>query len=57
MINYFLFLFPSSSESLMILSLIIQNIGLRLVKIDNQVQLLEFDCVLLLFIRRLNNEK
>ncbi|CAF3905061.1 unnamed protein product [Rotaria sordida] len=45
-----------SSESLMILSLIIQNIGLRLVSIDNQVQLLEFDCLLILFIRRLKNE-
>ncbi|CAF3970115.1 unnamed protein product, partial [Rotaria sp. Silwood1] len=45
-----------SSECLMILSLIIQNIGLRLVSIDNQVQLLEFNCLLMLFIRRLKNE-
>jgi len=45
-----------SSESLMVLSLIIQNIGLRLSSIDNQVQLLEFDCLLMLFIRRLKNE-
>ena len=46
----------SSSECLMILSLIILNIGLRLVSIDNQVQLLEFDCLLMLFIRQLKNE-
>ncbi|CAF4873040.1 unnamed protein product [Rotaria magnacalcarata] len=45
-----------SSESLMLLSGIIQNIGLRLTSIDNQVQLLEFDCLLWLFIRRLKNE-
>ncbi|CAF2111935.1 unnamed protein product, partial [Rotaria magnacalcarata] len=45
-----------SSESLMLLSRIIQNIGLRLTSIDNQVQLLEFDCLLWLFIRRLKNE-
>ncbi|CAF3637003.1 unnamed protein product [Rotaria socialis] len=45
-----------SSESLMLLSGIIQNIGLRLTSIDNQVQLLEFDCLLLLFVRRLKNE-
>ncbi|CAF3428482.1 unnamed protein product [Rotaria sp. Silwood1] len=44
-----------SNECLMILSLIILNIGLCLVLIDNQVQLLEFDC-LLLFIQRLKNE-
>jgi hypothetical protein len=40
----------------MVLSLIIQNIGFRLYSIDNQVQLLEFDCLLMLFIRRLKNE-
>ncbi|CAF5142357.1 unnamed protein product [Rotaria magnacalcarata] len=40
----------------MLLSGIIQNIGLRLTSIDNQVQLLEFDCLLWLFIRRLKNE-
>ncbi|UJR08114.1 hypothetical protein I4U23_012391 [Adineta vaga] len=45
-----------SSESLKVLALIIQNIGTRLVTIDNQVQLLEFDCVLMLFIRRLKTE-
>ncbi|CAF3804636.1 unnamed protein product, partial [Adineta steineri] len=45
-----------SSESLKILSLIIKNLGLRLQSIDNQVQLLEFDCLLMLFIRRLKNE-
>ncbi|CAF0988647.1 unnamed protein product [Adineta ricciae] len=45
-----------SSESLKVLSLIIQNIGTRLVSVDNRVQLLEFDCVLMLFIRRLKSE-
>jgi hypothetical protein len=54
-LNQCFFLF-SSSESLMTLSLIIQNIGLRLISIDNQVQLFEFDCLLMLFIRRLKNE-
>ncbi len=49
-------LFISSSDSLKILSLIIENIGLRLRSMDNEVQLLEFDCVLMLFIRRLKIE-
>lgn len=40
----------------MILSLIIQNISLKLTSNDNQIQLLEFDCLLMLFIRRLKNE-
>ena len=46
----------SSSECLMILTSIIEKIGMRLSTCDHQVLLLEFYAVLLVFIRRLKNE-
>ena len=46
----------SSSECLMILTSIIEKIGMRLSTCDHKVLLLEFYAVLLVFIRRLKNE-
>ena len=46
----------SSSEKLMVISSIIQNIALRLTSNDNQVQLAEFECLLIVFILRLKTE-
>lgn len=46
----------SSSEKLMVVSSIIQNIALRLTSNDNQVQSAEFECLLIVFIHRLKTE-